>query len=57
MLESLPMARPPNREKPEIFTEKDLAELRHNLAHLSIDAVRRFYATAHNDCRMIVSDI
>jgi len=24
-----------------------------NLAHLSVDAVRRFYERAHEDCRMI----
>jgi len=47
------MARRPDSEKPEIFTEKDLKELRYNLAHLSIDAVRRFYDRAHQDCRMI----
>ena len=47
------MARPPDRGKIEIFSKKDLDDLRYNLAHLSIDAVRRFYETAHNDCRML----
>lgn len=47
------IARRPGSEKPEIFTQKDRDELRHNLAHLSIDAVRRYYARAHEDCRMI----
>lgn len=47
------MARRPGSENPEIFTEKDLSELRHNLAHLSIDGVRRYYQRAHGDCRMI----
>jgi hypothetical protein len=47
------MARRPDSEKPEIFTQKDLHELRYNLAHLSVDAVRRFYERAHADCRMI----
>ena len=30
------MARRPDPEKPEIFTQKDLDELRYNLAHLSV---------------------
>jgi hypothetical protein len=47
------MAREPGSEKPEIFTQKDLDELRHHLAHLSIDAVRRYYERAHEECRMI----
>jgi len=47
------MARRPNLEKPEILSQKDLAEVRHNLALLSIDAVRRFYDRAHQDCRMM----
>ena len=34
-------------------TQKDLDELRYNLAHLSVDAVRRFFERAHEDCRMI----
>jgi len=46
------MARRPDSEKP-VLTEGDLAELRRNLALLSIDAVRRFYERAHEDCRMI----
>lgn len=37
----------------EVYTQKDLDELRYNLAHLSVDAVRRFYERAHEDCRMI----
>jgi len=53
MLESRVMARRPNLEKPEIFTQKDFDELRHNVAHLSIDAVRRVYDRAHQDCRMV----
>ena len=47
------MARRPDSEKPEKLTHKDLDELRHNLAHLSTDAVRRFYECAYEDCRMI----
>jgi hypothetical protein len=32
----------PERDKAEILSEKELNELRHNLAHLSIHAVRGF---------------
>jgi hypothetical protein len=34
------MACRPGSEKPEIFTQKDLNDLRDSLAHLSVDAVR-----------------
>jgi hypothetical protein len=37
----------------ELAHQKDLAELRYNLAHLSVDAVPRFYERAHEDCRII----
>jgi hypothetical protein len=47
------MPRRPGSEKQEIFTQKDLDALRHNLAHLSIDVVRRYYERAHEDCRMM----
>ncbi|MGA8616976.1 MAG: hypothetical protein WB660_00435 [Candidatus Sulfotelmatobacter sp.] len=47
------MARRPNREKTEILSEKDLKELRYNLAHLSVSAVREFYERAYQDCRLI----
>ena len=47
------MGRRPDSEKPEIFTQKDIDDLQQNLAHLSIDAVRRHYERAHEDCRMI----
>ena len=47
------MARRPDSEIPEKLTQKDLDELRYNLAHLSVDAVRRFYDRAHEDCRMV----
>jgi hypothetical protein len=47
------MARRPNSEESEVLSEKDLAEIRRNLALLSIDAVRRFYDRAHEDCRMM----
>jgi hypothetical protein len=47
------MARRPDPAKSETLTEKDLKEMRYNLAHLSIQAVRDFYDQAHRDCRLI----
>jgi hypothetical protein len=47
------MARRPDREQADILSEKDLKELRHNLAHLSISAVQDFYERAYRDCRLI----
>ena len=41
------MARRPDPEKAEKLTEEDLKELRHNLAHLSVTAVRDFYEQAY----------
>lgn len=53
MLGSLAIARRPNRDQAEILSEKDLKELRHNLAHLSIQAERDFYDQAYRDCQLI----
>ena len=47
------MARRPNRDKAEVLTEKDLKDLRYNLAHLSVTAVRDFYERAYQDCRVV----
>ena len=47
------MARRPDREKAEVLSEKDLKELRYNLAHLSLSAVREFYERAYQDCRLV----
>lgn len=47
------MARRPDRGKGEVLKEQDLKELRHNLAHLSVSAVRDFYERAYQDCRLI----
>ena len=41
------------RSDSEILTQKDLSQLRHNLAHLSVHAVRDFYDRTHRDCRLI----
>ena len=49
------MARRPDREKKDMLSEKELTELRHNLAHLSLGAVRDFYDQAYRDCRLIYS--
>ena len=47
------MAPRPDREKAEILSEKDLKELRYNLAHLSLSAAQEFYERAYQDCRLI----
>jgi len=47
------MARRPDRAKAEVLSQQDLKELRHNLAHLSVTAVRDFYERAYQDCRLI----
>ena len=49
------MARRPDPDKAEKSTEEDLKELRHNLAHLSVTAVRDFYEQAYQDCRLVYS--
>lgn len=49
------MARRSGSEKPEIFAQKDLDDLRHNLAHLSIDAVRRYYERAGGCAHLPIS--
>ena len=49
------MTRRPDREKLDMLSEKELTELRHNLAHLSLGAVRDFYDQAYRDCRLIYS--
>jgi hypothetical protein len=49
------MARRPDREKTkpgEMLSAEDLKELRYNLAHLSIGAVRDLYDQAYRDCRL-----
>jgi hypothetical protein len=53
LLGSVAMARRPDRDKADILSERDIRELRHNLAHLSIQAVRDFYDQAYGDCRLI----
>jgi len=53
MLRSFTMARHPNDEPPEMLSENDLKQLRHNLAHLSVTAVRDFYEEAYRDCRLV----
>jgi hypothetical protein len=47
------MARRPDLEKAEVLSENDLKELRYNLAHLSVSAVREFYERAYQDCRLV----
>jgi hypothetical protein len=47
------MARRPDPRESEILSKKNLEELRYNLAHLSLPAVRQFYEQAYQDCRLI----
>lgn len=51
------MARRPDKREAEILSEERLKELRHNLAHLSLPAVRDFYEKAYQDCRLIYSRV
>jgi hypothetical protein len=47
------MARSPDSRKSEVLNEKDLKDLRHHLAHLSVTAVRDFYERTYRDCRLV----
>ncbi|MGB8989335.1 MAG: hypothetical protein WCC37_22245 [Candidatus Sulfotelmatobacter sp.] len=47
------MARRLDHKKAEVLSEDDLKQLRHNLAPLSVGAVRDFYDRAYRDCRLI----
>jgi hypothetical protein len=47
------MARRHDRDHPDVLSKKDLNEVRYNLAHLSVGAVREFYERAYRDCRLI----
>ncbi len=49
------MVRRPDREKVDELSEMEIQDLRHNLAHLSLEAVRDFYEQAYRDCRLIYS--
>jgi len=40
------MARRPDKREAEMLSEDNLKEIRHNLAHLSLPAVRDFYEQA-----------
>jgi hypothetical protein len=52
-VEFLGMARRPDERDREMLSEENLKELRHNLAHLSLRAVREFCERAYQDCRLI----
>jgi hypothetical protein len=47
------MARRPDKREAEMLSRENLKELRHNLAHLSLPAVREFYDRAYQDCRLV----
>jgi hypothetical protein len=49
------MARRPDREKAEVLSEKDLKDLRYNLAHFSVTAVRDFCEQEYQDCRRLLA--
>jgi hypothetical protein len=51
------VARRPDRREAEVLTEKDLKEIRYNLAHLSAPAVRESYERAYQDCRLIYNRV
>ena len=40
-----------------MLSKENLAELRHNLAHLGFQAVRDFYFKAYEDCRLIYNQL
>ena len=44
------MARRADKREAEILSEENLKELRYNLAHLSLPAVRDFYEKAYQGC-------
>jgi hypothetical protein len=44
---------PPEAPTPDVLSEEELKQLRHNLAHLSLDGVRQFYERAYEDCRLV----
>jgi hypothetical protein len=51
------MARRPDKREAEMLSEENLKELRHNLAHLSLPAVREFYERAYRDCRLLYNHL
>jgi len=53
----LRMARRPDKRDAEMLSEENLADLRRNLAHLSLPAVRDFYEQAYRDCRLIYTQL
>ena len=58
VLASLAMARRRDRdEPPDVLSAEEIKELRHRIAHLSPDGVRRLYDRAFEDCRLVYSRI
>ena len=52
------MARRRDRdEPPDVLSAEEIKELRHRIAHLSPDGVRRLYDRAFEDCRLGYSRI
>jgi hypothetical protein len=46
------MARRPDPREEEVLSANDLKQLGHNLALLSLHAVREFYERAYEECRI-----
>ena len=44
---------PPQAPNPDVLSEEELKQLRHNLAHLSADGVRQFFERAYQDCQLL----
>ena len=42
-----------NSDHDQVLRPEELKQLRHNLSHLSVDAVRHAYHTAYARCRMV----
>jgi hypothetical protein len=51
------MARRPDKREAEMLSEENLSDLRRNLAHFSLPAVRDFYEQAYRDCRLIYNQL
>ncbi len=52
------MARRRDRdEPPDVLSAEEIKELRHRIAHLSPDGVRRLYDRAFEDCRLVYTRI
>ena len=51
------LAMRPDKREGEMSGEENLKELRHNLEHLSLPAVRDFYEQAYRNCRLVYNHL